>query len=66
VRKVNSLTGRGFNSTPPPPHTGNKMAKAKKQFKRVKSTGGQGMQTRARKTKDPYPTSARGGKARKG
>jgi hypothetical protein len=41
------------------------MAKAKKQFKRVKSTGGQGMQTRARKTKDPYPKAAkvRGGKS---
>tara|TARA_R110002020_G_scaffold122289_1_gene277562 strand:- start:291 stop:419 length:129 start_codon:yes stop_codon:yes gene_type:complete len=42
------------------------MAKGKKQFKQIKSTGGKGMQTRARKTKDPYPTSGRVGKARKG
>ena len=43
------------------------MAKAKKsKFKKVKSTSGQGMETRAHRTKNPYPTSARVGKARKG
>ena len=35
------------------------MAKSKKQFKRVKSTGVKVLQTRARKTKDPYPKAAK-------
>ena len=40
------------------------MAKAKKQFKRVKSTGGKGMQTKATPTKrDPFRSAkVKGGK----
>ena len=40
------------------------MAKGKKQFTQVKSTSGQGMTKRAKKTPDPYPKSAKvkGGK----
>ena len=42
-------------------HTGNKMAT---KFKKVKSTAGQGMTKRAKKTPDPYPKAAKvkGGK----
>ena len=64
VRKVNSLTGRGFNSTPPPPHIGNKMAKAKTKF--VKPTGGKRMVKGQQKTANPAPKPGKVGKARRG
>jgi len=31
------------------------MAKGKTQFRQIKSIGGKGMQTRERKTRNPYP-----------
>jgi hypothetical protein len=42
------------------------MAKAKKQFKQVKSTAGKGMFKRAVKTPDPYPKSAKAKGAKRG
>jgi len=39
---------------------------AKTKFKKIKSKSMKGMQTKARPTKNPYPKSAKGGKARSG